>query len=409
MFQTMFKQHPRKWLGMGTALLAAISLMGLAGCITGGGGADAGAAITRTSDPAASKDAKAVQKYLAALTRGTEPGVVAGQNAGDGPEIARFSDQVGYFSLLDSVQQASGQTPGMVGVDYEHDSIYTPEQLSLANQRLIEHWKRGGLVTISWSPHSPWLNDERDIAGHPGEWADTQTKSHDPGRIDLRELLDPSQPRHAVWRRKLDRVAAALQELQQAGVVVLWRPMAEMNGDSFWWGQASSPQDPELYKAVWRDMHRYLTQAKGLHNLLWVYSPYRGPVNAAEAAYIRPVDWAYPGAELVDVVAGVSYSDTLDIADYAAYLSFGKPVAMGEYGLTLQGSASLDGSFDTTRYIQRLQQDYPAVAYWVSWHNWSIDGERVEHQALTSQRNVTALMQAPATITRSRVKWKAYR
>jgi hypothetical protein len=298
MFQTMFQQHPRKWMGMRmgmrVALLAAICLMGLAGCITGGGGADAGAAITRTSDPAASKDAKAVQKYLAALTRGTEPGVVAGQNAGDGPEIARFSDQVGYFSLFDSVQQTSGQTPGMVGLDYEHDSIYTPEQLSLANQRLIEHWKRGGLVTISWSPHSPWLNDERDIAGHPGEWADTQAKSHDPGRIDLRELLDPGQPRHAVWRRKLDRMAAALQELQQAGVVVLWRPMAEMNGDSFWWGQASSPQDPELYKAVWRDMHRYLTQAKGLHNLLWVYSPYRGPVNAAEAASATATRWTLP-------------------------------------------------------------------------------------------------------------------
>lgn len=403
MFETMLKPQLRRWL---TLLVAVV---GLAGCITGGGGsADAGAAISRTSDPAASKDAKAVQKYLAALTRGTEPGVVAGQNTGDGPQIARFSDQVGYTALLDGVQQSSGQTPGMVGVDYEHDGIYTPEQLSLANQRLIEHWQRGGLVTISWSPHSPWLNDERDIAGHPGEWADTQTKNHDPGRIDLRELLDPSQPRHAVWRRKLDRVAAALQELQQAGVVVLWRPMAEMNGDWFWWGQASSPE-PDLYKAVWRDMHRYLTGTKGLHNLLWVYSPYRGPASPAETAYIRPVDWAYPGADLVDVVAGVSYGDTLDIADYAAYLAFGKPVAMGEYGPALQGAASVAGNFDTTRYNQRLQHDYPGVAYWVSWHNWSIDTERVEHQALVSQRNVTALMQMPGTITRSRVKWKAYR
>ena len=68
MFESMFKQHPRQWMGM--ALLAATSLMGLAGCITGGGGAESGAAITRTSDPAASKDARAVQKYLAALTRG---------------------------------------------------------------------------------------------------------------------------------------------------------------------------------------------------------------------------------------------------------------------------------------------------------------------------------------------------
>ena len=95
MFETMCKLHPRRWLAL-------LVVVGLAGCITGGG-TDPGAAITRTSDPAASKDAKAVQKYLAALTRGTEPGVVAGQNTGDGPQIARFSDQVGYTGLLDGV------------------------------------------------------------------------------------------------------------------------------------------------------------------------------------------------------------------------------------------------------------------------------------------------------------------
>ena len=36
-------------------------------------------------------------------------------------------------------------------------------------------------------------------------------------------------------------IADALLELQKAGVVVLWRPMQEMNGNWFWWGIASPP------------------------------------------------------------------------------------------------------------------------------------------------------------------------
>jgi mannan endo-1,4-beta-mannosidase len=37
------------------------------------------------------------------------------------------------------------------------------------------------------------------------------------------------------WRLFLDRIAQGLDDLQQAGVTVLYRPLHEMNGDWFYW------------------------------------------------------------------------------------------------------------------------------------------------------------------------------
>jgi mannan endo-1,4-beta-mannosidase len=399
-------------------LAALTALLLFAGCGGGGGGGSSSTpplistpiAAATTSDAAATADTQAVHKYLAALSSDKEAGVIAGQNTGHGHDIALPAGAlVGYASLLGPLQQQSGQTPGLVGLDYEHDHIFTPAQLSEANRVLIAHWNSGGLVTLNWSPHSPWLNDESDIANHAGTWTDTRTQGKDMSGVDLRQLLQPGTAVNVVWRRKLDRIAAALQELQRAGVVVLWRPMQEMNGSWFWWGISTSPTDATPYIELWRDMHRYFTVDKGLHNLLWVYSPNRGPANSFEAGGIHPVGATYPGGAYVDVVAGTAYGDSLDIADYETYRAFGKPVAMGEYGPTLGGATSLGGSFDTTLYSQRLLQNYPAVAYWVSWHNWQIDDVQVEHQAMVSNLNAATLLQMPSTLTSSRVRWKAYR
>ena len=91
-------------------------------------------------------------------------------------------------------------------------------------------------------------------------------------------------------------------------------------------------------------MYTYFTEQKGLHNLLWVYSPNRGPENTNESYGIASVEWCYPGADYVDVVAGTRYNDSLSIADYSKYKSFDKPLGMGEYGPTLGGTAATEGS-----------------------------------------------------------------
>ena len=385
------------------SLILATSLLAACG---GGGGkelhTDIYKATSTPSDPAASAAATSVMAYLAALSNGTIPGVLAGQNTGHGDQILNATGTVGYAPLIDELELQTGEAPAVVGLDYEYEQIYTPAQLSNANQKLIEHWQAGGLITINWSPNNPWWNDESDLANNPGGGDLTRTYGGDMTQVKLGDLINSTSSIHAVWRTKLDRIAAALKELQDAGVVVLWRPMQEMNGSWFWWGISTQSTNCSGYTNLWKDMYTYFTQVKGLHNLLWVYSPNRGPENTNESYGIASVDWCYPGADYVDVVAGTRYDDSLSIADYNKYKSFDKPLGMAELGPTLGGAAATAGSFDTRNYTKVLA-NYPAVSYWVNWHDWNNGNGTREHQALVGNQHTSELLQDAAVITRSEV------
>jgi len=394
-------------------LIHRISVAGLAlamllsGCSTNNRTTVLVPSTSKPADAQASMDSRAVLAYLAALTLDIQPGVIVGQNAGHGNQILNSSGYVGYQPLVGALKQQTGELPGLLGLDYEYERIFTPAQLTAANQALIEHWQQGGLVTINWSPHNPWLNDESDLAGHPGTGNDTRSNGDNMKGVDLRLLVDPQSPMHAIWHRKLDRIAGGLQQLQDAGVVVLWRPMQEMNGNWFWWGIGSSETDPRPYVALWRDMFQYFTRDKGLHNLLWVYSPAATFFDPFQET-VKSVDWAYPGDAYVDVAAGTAYNDTLEIGDYASYLKFGKPLGMGEYGPNLGGALSRAGTFDDRLHITRLEHDYPAIAYWVSWHDWDNGDGTQEHQSIVSNQQAKAMMQDAYALTLSRLAWKTF-
>ena len=120
--------------------------------------------------------------------------------------------------------------------------------------------------------------------------------------------------------QELDLIAAGLQELKDAGVVVLWRPFHEMNGDSFWWGA----KDPDTFIKVWRHMFDYFSKTKGLDNLLWVYSPNHGNKTAAY----------YAGDHYVDLVGLDAYTDFVDtnhIKGFAEAAKIEKPFGFTEY------------------------------------------------------------------------------
>src|SRR5690606_9161779 len=91
-------------------------------------------------------------------------------------------------------------------------------------------------------------------------------------RRNVRDLITPGKPGYSNWIRMLDDLAVHLQTLENRGVVVLFRPLHELNGTWFWWGG----QNPDDFRAFWRHMFDYFTRVKGLDNLLWVYSPNTG-------------------------------------------------------------------------------------------------------------------------------------
>jgi len=308
---------------------------------------------------------------------------------------------LGLGLLMASLETAYGDLPALLGVDYEHDAIFTPQQLTACNRVLKDFAARGGLITINWSPQSPWANDESDLVARPGTYKNTRSENQDMSKVHLSHLVDPQYPEFLVWRKKLDRVAAALKELQEAGIPVLWRPLQEMNGFWFWWGCSTQPGAADGYRAVWKDMFHYFSQEKGLDNLLWVYSPasYSGSVQ------MRSVTWAYPGDDLVDIVAGTAYNDRLEVSDYSAYLTLGKPLGMAEYGADSWGPVGLSGTLDNRTYLQRLKTSYPRMAYWVAWHDWDWGNGTSAHQSLATNQNTGGLFADPRALTLSR--WKA--
>ncbi len=341
-------------------------------------------------NPNASEDVKAVLKYLAALSSTDEGRAIAGQNCFHGDEITDASPMKGYAKLMVELFKKTGHYAAMVSVDYEYMKLYSPQELSAANKVLIGHWQKGGLVTITVSPLNPWVMDDAGSIRAPQTW-DGPGSPTDRSRARLSELLDPSTSVYANWRKKLDRLATALAELRDAGVVVLWRPMQENNGNWFWWGA-----DPDGYIKVYRDMYRCFTEEKKLDNLLWVYSPF-GKI---------PDFRTYPGDDYVDIVAPTCYDDKL-VLDPRAYKTLGslghprKPMGMAEYGPAIGGPLAKKGALDDLGYIERIKKDYPRIAYWVSWHSYP-----GEFWSIVDNRNCEALMNHPDVITLDGLDWK---
>ena len=379
----------------------------------GGSGSDGDVVIPNPTlscaeiSPSNQEAAPTTRKLLQLLmdySCGREEGVLVGQNAGHGSQIADPENSMSYHQLVESLVAQTGQAPALLGLDYGHDRIFTIEELGQANQVLTDHWNQGGIVTINWVPMNPWINPGDDPEGTPGDWLDNRTIVQPGGRakdIILNDLIDPEKPVYTAWRNQLDHVASALKELQNAGVVVLWRPMQELNGNWFWWGTHEAVNDNASFINLWRDMHDYFSNEKELNNLLWVYSP--TPTSTAPVSVLG----RYPGADYVDVIAGTTYSDELTISDYADYLTLGKPMGMGEFGPGLSEFGG-NGKIDNMMYLDVLTKKYPSIAYWVSWHNYnySVDGEvRTEQLAIVHNENADQLMTDERSITRDKLQF----
>ena len=226
----------------------------------------------------ANPTARALLRYFQALPAQPDHRVLSGQFTGVGPGASIST------AIFEGIQQRTGATPAILGVDY---ADWNDGGISSAapNAAALHQWQLGGLVQIEVHCGDPFRTNFA-VSGLRDQ------------KVDVAPLLDPSSPAHAVWMKELDDMAAGLQQLRDAGVVVLWRPFHEMNGDWFWWGG----QKPEVMIRLWRQMFDYFTKTKHLNNLLWVYSPGSG---TRTAAY-------YPGDRYADLVGLDTYTDFVD-------------------------------------------------------------------------------------------------
>lgn len=318
-----------------------IALVGCVAAFLFAGVAGVSAQSLRPANPKANPRARAFLEYLAGLEQRSDKRMLSGQ-------FMDFGEPTN-LKLMEEVHAVTGHWPAIIGVDY---ADFPRGDLTYAapNRAVIEYWKRGGLPNLTAHLPNP-ANPEHTHLRDGG--------LRDKG-VDFDTLLAEGTATHKEWMRELDQLAAGLQELKAAGVVVLWRPFHEMNGNWFWWGG----QEPAKFIRVWRHMFDYFTKVKGLDNLLWVYGPNQGNHTAAY----------YAGDDYVDIVGLDAYTDFVDPAHIKGYdeiAKLPKPFGFTEFGP--HGASKPPGDFDYRRFLDGVQKKFPRTVFFHSWNEkWSL-------------------------------------
>lgn len=335
------------------------------------------------ANPNATQATLNLYNYIASLPNNSTKRVISGQEAGNAnPTYNVYSAAQGYPLYVTNLQKATGKLVGLAGFDYSSDPtpsynfppITNPTVLATINTNIISHWNQGGIVTIMFGANNPWTG---------GAGGDINTNGH-----RITDAITPGTSAYANWIAQLDAVATALKQLQDAGIVVLWRPLHEMNGNWFWWGSPAIPQD---YKDLWQHMFNYFTNTKKLNNLIWVYAASSGVTSPQNS-----VNTYYPGSNFVDIVALDGYKDTIDAAIIAAYNSLlpdGKPFALAEYGPSSPpaGNTATTGNFDYSTLITGIRNNLPKTCYFMAWADCPTCNPKV-YWSMVSNKNASVLL-----------------
>ena len=191
------------------------------------------------------------------------------------------------------VKDVTGSYPSVHGWDLGDIGI-SPFNLDTVDFKLMRQWikatyKRGGINTISWHLDNPKTGG--------GSWDKTPA---------VKDIL-PGGAAHKVYLGQLNALADFLKSCKVSftSIPIIFRPFHEHNGNWFWWGKGYCSE--EEYIALWRFTVDHLRNRRGIHHLLYAFSPDRSRLDlskGAEAYY-----YGYPGDEYVDIIGLDNYWD----------------------------------------------------------------------------------------------------
>lgn len=242
------------------------------------------------SNPNAIDSAKAVYAYLQEIS---------GKYCLTGQMESTWMGSPDYE--MNYIEKHTGKLPAIRGLDFMHNDFQ-----GVVN-RAIAWWEKGGIPTICWHTGSDFASGYNESKEMDFDWENAFT----PGSDTYNALL-----------AGMDRAVPYLQQLEDAGVPVLWRPFHELDGGWFWWSGGGS----ENFVKLWQLMYSRYTDYWGLDNLIWVlgYSQSGGDMAA----------W-YPGDSYVDVLGADSYIAGANADLYAECLTVapaGMPIVFHECG-----------------------------------------------------------------------------
>jgi mannan endo-1,4-beta-mannosidase len=211
----------------------------------------------------------------------------------------------------------TGKWPGLWGGELGFTATDIANRQTMINQAKTE-WANGSLINLTWHmcrPDVATCNFDGDINGSTlsdSEWS---------------QLITDGTTLNNDYKAKLDTAVPYFQQLKDAGIPVLFRPLHEMNEGWAWWGGRPGPNgSAKLYQIT----HDYLV-SKGLTNIIWVWNVKDTDANGGSSG----VSSFYPGDNYVDVASLDPWDHGFPTSDWYTALqnvAHGKPISLAEVG-----------------------------------------------------------------------------
>ena len=245
--------------------------------------------------------------------------------------------------------------------------------------------KTNGIITIS--AHMPNFTKVKQNQDGTYNFKEAPDCNDTAGNV-VSEVLKEGSSANKAFKAYLDLFAKYASELKTEdgeAYPIIFRPFHENTGNWFWWGQPYCSSDE--YIKLFRYTVEYLRDEKGVHNLLYTYSP-NGHFTDQEDYLKR-----YPGDEYVDIIGFDAYHDNpkqndgwmdkfikdceivVDIANEK-----GKIATVAETGVRYDGGYGIHPTHNTyvewyTDIMEAIQSNPKAkqVAYMLVWRNGSIN------------------------------------
>lgn len=251
------------------------------------------------------------------------------------------------------IKKNTGYDPAVLGSDFmfitdKNNNNQADNWFYQQEQKIISDVKaayaKGIINTFSWHLREPNKEDSFYAADMTAEQKAAAFKSILPGGAN-----------NEWYKKKLDKIASVILNLKGSNgelIPVIFRPFHEFDGSWFWWGASFCTS--EEYKQAFQFTVDYLKNTKGVHNILYAFSPDNS--YTTEANYLS----RYPGDKYVDIIGMDNYGDFNNQGQTGSDKANAKLKILSDYAKAKVKIAAL------TETGYRVTSTTPAITDWFS-------------------------------------------
>jgi mannan endo-1,4-beta-mannosidase len=200
-----------------------------------------------------------------------------------------------YEKDRSDTRDAVGDYPAVAGFELGNIELGNERSLdSVSFTQIIEqikiHYKRGGVITLSWHPNNPLTMQTSDSKA---KWP--QGSAWDVSSKEVVSSILPGGKNNELFKTWLERLATfflSIKDDNGTPIPFIFRPFHEHSGSFFWWGTNICTE--KEYIALWRYTVDFLKDKKNIHNIIYAY-------NTDRVTSLGQYLSGYPGDDIIDM------------------------------------------------------------------------------------------------------------